>query len=363
MKDNKKEQNYTKKGKLILEDGTEFIGNIFGYQNSVSGEVVFNTGMVGYPETLTDPSYTGQLLTLTYPLIGNYGIPTNLIKNNIDQNFESSKVHIQALILSELAFVHNHWNAVQSLSDWLEVNKVPGIFGIDTRQLTKILRERGTMLGKLIVDEHEVELYDPNKDDLISKVCPDKPETLGNGKKKILLIDCGSKNSIIQDVLDRDTTVIRVPWNYDFENLEFDGVLLSNGPGNPEQYQELIDKIKKLLTKNKPILGICLGHQMIACAAGAKTYKLKYGHRGQNQPVKITDGHKCFVTSQNHGYAVDESTIPGDWEPWFVNLNDNTNEGIRHKSLPIRSVQFHPEAAPGPTDTSFIFDEFINEIK
>ncbi|MBI3123835.1 MAG: glutamine-hydrolyzing carbamoyl-phosphate synthase small subunit [Ignavibacteriales bacterium] len=349
--------------KLVLKDGNIFEGKLFGAQRSVAGEVVFNTGMVGYPETLTDPSYKGQILVMTYPLIGNYGIPEMDDIPNIQQHFESDRVQIQALIVSEESENYSHWNAFQSLDEWLKEFGVPGIYGIDTRRLTKILREHGTMLGKIVVDKQKVEYYNPDIDNLISKVTVQQVEHHGSGKKRILLIDCGCKKSILQNLIDRKVSVIRVPYDFDVEKENYDGALLSNGPGNPAVYKQLVATAKKLIQKQVPTLGICMGHQILSLAAGAKTYKLKYGHRSQNQPVKEVDGNKCYVTSQNHSFAVDTKSLPRGYEPWFENLNDYSNEGMRHEKLPFRSVQFHPEAAPGPVDTGFIFDEFLKDVK
>ncbi len=355
--------NITRIGKLLLEDGSEFPGFVFGLPESTSGEVVFNTGMVGYPETLTDPSYKGQILVFTFPLIGNYGIPADSIIEKLPENFESHKIQIQALIVSENSEEFNHWNSAQSLSSWLEKYNVPGLCGIDTRRLTKLIREHGTMLGKIIVDSEPAKFYDPDIDHLISKVTVQKPEILGKGKKRVLLIDCGCKKSIIENLISRKVEVFRVPYNYDISGEEYDGVVLSNGPGNPIVYKEIVKTAKQLIAKEAPILGICMGHQILALAAGAKTYKLKYGHRSQNQPVKEAGSNKCYITSQNHSFAVDTKRLPKGWSVWFENLNDGSNEGIKHNKLPFRSVQFHPEAAPGPVDTEFIFDEFIKDLK
>jgi carbamoyl-phosphate synthase small subunit len=349
--------------KLVLKDGHIFEGKLFGANRSVAGEVVFNTGMMGYPETLTDPSYKGQILVMTYPLVGNYGVPEMNDVKNLQKHFESDKVQIQALIVSEESANYSHWNAYQSLDEWLKEFGVPGIYGIDTRQLTKILREHGTMLGKVEVDKNKVEYYNPDVDNLISKVTVKQVEKHGSGKKRILLIDCGCKRSILQNLLDRKVSVLRVPYDYNVEKEDFDGVLLSNGPGNPIVYKQLVASAKKLIQKQVPILGICMGHQILSLAAGAKTYKLKYGHRSQNQPVKEAGGNKCYVTSQNHSFAVDTKSLPRGFEPWFENLNDYSNEGMMHEKLPFRSVQFHPEAAPGPLDTGFIFDEFLKDVK
>lgn len=349
--------------KLVLKGGDVFEGTLFGYHKSTAGEVVFNTGMVGYPETLTDPSYKGQILVMTYPLIGNYGIPPYSSSEEIPINFESDRIQIEALIVSEQSDSFSHWNAVQGLSDWLKKYHVPGLYGIDTRRLTKILREHGTMLGKIIIGKERIDYYDPDTDNLISKVTTGRREQFGSGSKKIMLVDCGCKKSILTNLLQRDVTVVRVPYDHDFENEIFDGVVISNGPGNPVVYKQLVASTQKLLKRQVPILGICMGHQILSLAAGAKTYKLKYGHRSQNQPVKEVDSNKCYVTSQNHSFAVDTKTLPRGWEPWFENLNDYSNEGVCHEKLPFRSVQFHPEATPGPVDTSFIFDQFLKDVK
>ncbi|MBE9485527.1 MAG: glutamine-hydrolyzing carbamoyl-phosphate synthase small subunit [Bacteroidetes bacterium] len=345
--------------KLILEDGTIFNGYSFGYKGSVSGEVVFNTAMTGYPESLTDPSYKGQILTLTYPLVGNYGVPGQSIENKLLKYFESDEVHISALIISDYSFKYNHWNAAQSLDEWLRNNRVPGIYGIDTRELTKITREKGALLGKVIIDGQDCDQVDPNTVNLVADVSTGEKKIYGNGRHKILMVDCGVKNNIIRYFLEKDSTVIRVPWDYNFLDEDYDGLFISNGPGNPEMCDATIDNLKRALQGDKPIFGICLGHQLLALASGGNTYKLKYGHRGHNQPVILAGTKKAYITSQNHGYAVDEKSLSNNWEPWFININDGTNEGIRHKSKPFFTVQFHPEASSGPTDTDYLFDEFI----
>ena len=344
---------------LILEDGAIFEGSAFGAANDIAGEVVFNTGMVGYPETLTDPSYKGQILVLTYPLIGNYGVPEADMQNGFDHAFESEKIQISGLIVSQASPEHNHWKSAKSLHQWLNEYHIPAIEGVDTRALTKRLREKGSMLGRLSFNGKEGRFYDPNQDNLVKDVSVESPRTIGNGTKRIILVDCGCKNSILKSLLKRDATVVRVPWDYDFLDEQFDGVLISNGPGNPKMCVQTITNVQKALERQKPVFGICLGNQILSLAAGADTYKLKFGHRSQNQPCIRVGTKQCFITSQNHGFAVDQKTLPSGWEPWFENANDATNEGIRHRKYPFFSIQFHPEAAPGPMDTDFLFDEFI----
>ncbi|MCP4296827.1 MAG: glutamine-hydrolyzing carbamoyl-phosphate synthase small subunit [Proteobacteria bacterium] len=345
---------------LILEDGSVFSGKNFGHKGSVAGEVVFNTGMVGYPETMTDPSYTGQILVFTYPLVGNYGIPSQQSIDNLKVYFESDKIHLKGIVITSLTREYSHWNAVQSLEQWMIENKIPGLEGVDTRALTKKLRTSGTQLGKMLDVGNELPFYDPCKENLVSQVSIKEPVLYKKGKRRVLLVDTGSKNNIIRSFLNRDVSVLRVPWDYDFSDEQFDGIMLSNGPGDPTSVPETISNIKKWLTKDKPIFGICLGHQVLALAAGAQSYKLKFGHRSQNQPCILVGTKRCFITSQNHGYAIDDQTLPDDWQPWFFNANDGSNEGIKHRTKKIRSVQFHPEAMPGPVDTGFLFDEFID---
>ncbi len=349
--------------RLILEDGSIFQGDSFGSEKEVTGEVVFNTGMVGYPESMTDPSYHGQILVLTYPLIGNYGIPNNEVKDNLLKNFESDKIQVQGLIVSDYSESYSHWNAKKSLSEWMNEYNVPGITGIDTRELTKKLRENGTLLGKIVNHQNNIEFNDPNKCNLASEVSIKKPIVYKKGRKKIILVDCGVKNNIIRAFLRRNFTIIRVPWNYNFSNEKADGIIISNGPGDPKKCEETIQHTRISLSKNTPILGICLGSQILALAAGGDTYKLKYGHRSHNQPCIEVGTKRCYITSQNHGYAVDSTTLPEDWREWFYNNNDETNEGIIHISKPFFGTQFHPEASPGPDDTEFLFDMFIRAMK
>jgi len=349
---------------LILDDGTVFKGRSFGSEKASAGEVVFSTAMVGYTESLTDPSYLGQILVVTFPLVGNYGVPDDTFIDGISEFYESEKVQVSGLIVSDYSHEYSHWNAKKSLGDWLKEHDVPGIYGIDTRQLTKILREKGSMKGKIVFkDANEIDFYDPNVENQVAKASCKEVLTYGNGDKKVLLVDCGVKHNIIRSLLKRNVTIIRVPWDYDFNQLEWDGLFISNGPGNPDFCEETVKNIRKAMQGNKPICGICMGNQLLSKAGGATIYKLKYGHRSHNQPVKMVDSPKCFITSQNHGFAVANASLGSDWEPLFINLNDGTNEGIKHKTKPFFSAQFHPEASSGPTDTGFLFDLFIDKIE
>ncbi|MDR2824074.1 MAG: glutamine-hydrolyzing carbamoyl-phosphate synthase small subunit [Prevotellaceae bacterium] len=353
---------------LALEDGTVFRGKSFGYETAVAGEVVFNTAMVGYPESLTDPSYKGQLLALTFPLAGNYGVPDNVFDNSfgnpLSKFYESEKIQVSGLIVSDFSFRYNHWNAVKGLDQWLKAEKIPAIFGIDTRELTKIVREKGVMKGKLVfTDGEDIAFINPDEENQVAKASCTEVIRYGSGRYKIVLLDCGVKHNIIRCLLKRNVEVIRVPWNYDFNALDFDGLFISNGPGDPAWCSETVANIRKFMATGKPIFGICMGNQLLSIAGGAKTYKLKYGHRSHNQPVQLAGTKRAFITSQNHGFAVDNSTLGAEWQPLFVNMNDGTNEGIRHTTKPYFSAQFHPEASSGPTDTEFLFDIFINTIE
>ena len=365
-----------KKAVLTLQDGTQFSGYSFGYEGSTSGEVVFNTAMTGYPESLTDPSYEGQILVTTFPQLGNYGVPPSDGSEALREYLEGARIHCRAIIAQDYAFHHSHWLADRSLAQWLKDEKIPGLYDIDTRALTKHLREHGSMLGKIVVEgQPDVDFYDPNAENLIAITSCNEPMVFdslesqpyqltpdfkpADGKKTVVLVDCGIKHNIIRCLLRRGVRVIRVPWDYDFTTLPYDGLFISNGPGNPDFAEATVANIRKAIEIGKPICGICMGNQLLAKAAGARTYKLKYGHRSHNQPVRRIGTNSCYVTSQNHGFAVDTDTLPEEWEALFVNMNDGTNEGIRHKSKPFFSAQFHPEASSGPRDTEFLFDEFI----
>ena len=350
---------------LRLEDGTEFHGTSFGYEKPVAGEVVFNTAMMGYPESLTDPSYAGQLMTLTFPLVGNYGVPPfTFEENGLPIFMESEKIHVRAIIVSDYSREFSHWNGVETLADWLKREQVPGITGIDTRQLTKVLREHGVMMGKILFDDmpDEVPEADYAGVNFVDQVsCREVIKYNEGADKKVVLVDCGVKANILRCLIRRGVEVIRVPWNYDFNELEFDGLFLANGPGDPETCEVTVQNIRRFLANPvvRPCMGICMGNQLLSKAAGARIYKLKYGHRSHNQPVRKVGTETCFITSQNHGYAVDSSSLPADWEPMFVNMNDGSNEGVRHKKNPWFSAQFHPEACSGPVDTEYMFDDFV----
>ena len=353
---------------LVLSDGTSFRGKSFGYDSPVAGEVVFNTAMMGYPESLTDPSYAGQLMALTFPLVGNYGVPPfTMDSQSIPMFMESDKIYASAIIVSDYSQQYSHWNAVESLSDWLIREHVVGITGIDTRHLTKVLREHGVMMGKILFDN--MENQNPEADyegvNFVSQVsCKEIIRYNEGAGKKVMLVDCGVKANIIRCLVNRGVEVVRVPWNYDYTNEDFDGLFLTNGPGDPDMCEETVEIVKRQMSRSrKPICGICMGNQLLAKAAGASIYKLKYGHRSHNQPVRLAGTNTCFITSQNHGYAVQTLCLGNEWEELFVNMNDGSNEGIKHKEYPWFSTQFHPEACSGPTDTEFIFDQFINSLK
>jgi carbamoyl-phosphate synthase small subunit len=361
---------------LVLEDGSIFSGHGFGAAKQVSGEVVFSTSMTGYPETLTDPSYKGQILVFTYPLIGNYGVPPDTCDHEIPCFFESGGIKVSGLVVHELCESFSHWDSSRSLGEWLESESAPGVFGVDTRKLVKKLRTQGVLLGVLEVcqdgDEPDVErllkearaAQDPNHMDLVKAVTVKQPvyHDVG-GSRRVVLVDCGVKYGILRCFLRRGIDVVRVP--YDFSSKEIleykpDAVVLSNGPGDPKNCGETIECVKEVIDERVPVMGICLGTQVIGLSLGGDTYKLKYGHRSQNQPVLDLRTGRCYITTQNHGYALEQNSLEETGlETWFTNANDGTVEGIRHRSNPVVAFQWHPEAEPGPYDTEFLFDEFL----
>lgn len=357
--------------KLVLEDGTEMHGAAFGQPGAVFGEVVFNTGMTGYVETLTDPSYRGQILVSTYPLVGNYGVPAPREKGDMARPYESDRIQVQGLVVQTYVDHHSHHASKRSLSRWLADEGVPAITGIDTRSLTRRLRERGTMLGWLFPEEMGLDEAKRTaraidmKEEVFRSVAPDEPVHIKGGDLTILVVDAGVKDNIVRSLLERGASVIRAPYHARLAELALgaDGILIGNGPGDPKDLKPLIEQVRTLLGSfRKPIFGVCLGNQILALAAGGDTYKLPYGHRGVNQPVQDLITRRCYVTSQNHGYAVKDDALPPDWEPWFVNINDGTNEGIRSRLKPYFSVQFHPEASPGPRDAAYLFDDYLRTV-
>ena len=364
-----------KRAVLILEDGTELEGHSFGAEKDVAGEVVFSTGMTGYPEALTDPSFRGQVLVLTYPIVGSYGVPdrAKLDALGLPAFFESSRIQVDGLVVQDYAGAYSHWNAASSLGEWLKESNVPGIAGVDTRLLTSRIRDRGAMLGKIIFDGGSPvakgPFADPNARNLVDEVSSRTVRTYGKGNPiKVLAVDCGIKANIIRNLVARGMEVKVVPWDHDLasERAWYQGLFISNGPGDPARCTTLIDNLRAAMAAPgpaKPIFGICLGNQLLSLAAGAKTYKLPYGNRGQNQPVVHNATGHAFITPQNHGFAVDTATLPASWAPLFTNANDGSNEGIAHKTLPYFTAQFHPEAAGGPDDTQFLFDAFAQTIQ
>ncbi|RLN93077.1 hypothetical protein BBJ28_00018515, partial [Nothophytophthora sp. Chile5] len=358
---------------LEFEDGSRFHGVSFGAKKSTAGEVVFTTGMVGYPEALTDASFKGQILNMTFPMIGNYGVPCTktLDKYGLNKNIESDRIHAAGMIVQDYSSHHSHWNAAQSLSEWLESEGIPGIAGLDTRAITKKIRSTGAMAGRIIVEGSDTpDFVDPNETNLAALVSTKEVKIFGEGNPlKILAVDCGIKYNIIRSLCARGAEVKLVPWNHDISSEIgwYDGLFISNGPGDPAIMEETTKQLAKAMALQgddvKPIFGICLGNQLLGRAAGANTYKLPFGNRGQNQPVNNLKTGQSYITAQNHGYALDGKTLPSEWDELFVNANDGTNEGIIHKSKPYFTAQFHPEHCGGPTDTEFLFDTFLDAVR
>ena len=356
-----------------MSDGTVFEGIGFGHSGTNFGEIVFNTGMVGYPETLTDPSYNGQILTLTYPLVGNYGIPdlTEVDEDGISKFFESDMMQIRGLVVHELSQTASHWNLKMTLDEWMYNEKVPGISGIDTRAITKKITSSGVMMAALVVSDEQIDVEKIKKEltnvtkysseKFMDVVSTKKEKIYGDDNQSVVVIDTGAKNAILRNIRELGYKAIVVPWNTPFDKVMSynpKGVVLSSGPGDPQNCPETIDTAKKLIENNIPTLGICLGAQIIGIAGNTETYKLKYGHRGQNKPCINLETNQVYVTSQNHGYGIKpESLEQSDFKLWFSNADDNTVEGIKHKTQNCIAVQFHPEAAPGPFDCKYIFDE------
>lgn len=342
---------------LHLANGVVLNGTVPSWiTQQCHGEVVFNTGMTGYEETLTDPSYAGQILTFTYPILGNYGVSSGA-------RWESAQIHASGVICETLYNEPHHYSAQTTFLDWLKTNNIPVMIGVDTRELTKIIREYGVLSGVITCDPAAtIDFSDSMSENQVAKVSPREVTTVGNGRYKVIVVDCGAKENIIRCLLQFDVTLMRVPYDYDYSQEDYDGVMLSNGPGDPKLCTTTIAVLQKVLAKNKPIFGICLGSQLMGLAIGANTYKLKFGHRGHNQPCIDLSKDLCYLTSQNHSYAVDETTLPSGWEVTFRHLNDNTVAGIRHQTLPFSAVQFHPEASSGPQDTFYLFEEFYAQI-
>ncbi|MBA4718750.1 MAG: glutamine-hydrolyzing carbamoyl-phosphate synthase small subunit [Nitrosopumilus sp.] len=369
----KKSKHANKFGKLVFDDGIVLDGQGFGYSTTVFGEIVFNTGMVGYPEALTDPSYNGQILTLTYPLVGNYGVPDPSIKDDdgIPKFFESDKIQIRGLVVHELSLTASHWNLSMTLDEWMYNEKVPGISGIDTRELTKKLRTGGVMMAALVISDSEIDVEQVKKElasavhydseQFMDIVSTKQEQVYGDDDKSVVVIDTGAKNAILRNVRELGYKAILVPWDTTYEKIMSyhpKGVVLSSGPGDPQKCPDTIDTAKKLIENNIPTLGICLGAQIIGIAGNTETYKLKYGHRGQNKPCVNLENNQVYVTSQNHGYGITpESLEKSDFNLWFTNADDKTVEGIKHKKQNCIAVQFHPEASPGPFDCKFVFEE------
>lgn len=361
---------------IVLEDGTVHEGKAFGYPKNTLGEVVFTTGMVGYPQSLTDPSYRGQILMFTYPLIGNYGVPDRVLdENGIPLYFESNSIQVQGVIVHEHCTKPSHWASVKSLHEWLYEERVPGIYDVDTRSLTQRIRVKGVMMGAIVFGEEPEEGFKLlskakryGETNFVEQVSVTQKRVYGRGDETVVLVDYGVKYNIVRNLVKRGFKVICVPYNCSADEIlgfNPDGIVLSNGPGDPKVLGRSIEELKEIIEQfEKPILGICLGNQLLALASGGDTFKLKFGHRGQNKPVVDVFTKRCYIVSENHGYAVKpESLESTGFTTWFLNIDDKTVEGMKHKSRPIISTQFHPEAYPGPYDTTFVFDQFAKMVR
>ena len=364
---------------LLLEDGSIFFGRGIGAESDSVGEVVFNTGMVGYCESMTDPSYAGQILCFTYPLIGNYGVPSYGQRDSygLPRFFESDSVKVKGIVVQEACEVPSHWASRRSISDWLASEGIPGIEGVDTRALVTKLRESGVMMGilangkatkdrdSLMETLRKAARY--SSQSLVQEVTVSKPVVHGDFEKSVVLLDCGTKYGIVRNLLSRGYRVVRLPYDSTYSTVmkhRPSGVVICNGPGDPQLCGDTARTVSTLVESEMPILGICFGEQIVGMSQGATTFKLKYGHRGQNKPcIDLTTG-RGYVTSQNHGYAIDEKSLRStELRPWFRNADDGTIEGVFHGKKPCLAVQFHPEATPGPYDTNFVFDRFVQAVE
>jgi carbamoyl-phosphate synthase small subunit len=371
-------QLFQKASSIRFANGEHFKGTSFGFETpTTTGEVVFTTSLVGYNESLTDPSYHGQILVFTQPLIGNYGVPPqSRDKFGLLKHFESSKIQCAGIVVNDYCEKYSHWNAIESLGDWCKRSEIPAVTGIDTRAIVTMLRSHGSMVGHICVGENSMASslpeYVDDSNNWIANVSRKTIQVYNpTGSYKIALIDCGAKENIIRCLVERGAQVTAFPHNYDFSSMlnEFDGVFLSNGPGDPTTATKTVEIVRKIMEKSStmsnpvPVFGICMGHQVLGLAAGFTSYKLPFGNRGHNQPCLNLQKGGCVITSQNHGYALDDKVLPHDWIPYFRNANDGSNEGIRHVRLPFRSVQFHPEAMGGPLDTQYLFEEFLDDVQ
>ncbi|RMZ86020.1 hypothetical protein DV737_g327, partial [Chaetothyriales sp. CBS 132003] len=359
---------------FTIRNGPIFHGTSFGARSNVSGEAVFTTSLVGYPESLTDPSYRGQILVFTQPLIGNYGVPSGVQDEyGLLKYFESPNIQVCGVVVSDVAEHYSHWTAVESLSQWCAREGVPAITGVDTRAIVTHLREQGSSLARITIGEEydqdqDAAFVDPEQINLVRRVSTKAPFHVSapSPTAHVAVIDCGVKENILRSLVSRGASITVFPFDYPIHKVahHFDGVFISNGPGDPTHCQSTVYHLRRLMDSSQiPIFGICLGHQLLALAAGARTIKLKYGNRAHNIPALDLTTQRCHITSQNHGYAVDASTLPDEWRPYFLNLNDNSNEGLIHKTRPIFSTQFHPEAKGGPLDSAYLFDLYLENVQ